>query len=39
MLREIFGTEREEEAGTWRKFHVENEFSLYRQLYIVKVAK
>jgi len=38
-LREIFGTEREETAGIWRKLHIEDVFGLYRQLDTVTVVK
>jgi len=38
-MREIFGTEREETTGIWRKLHIEDVFGLYRQLDIVKVVK
>lgn len=39
VMREIFGTEREETTGIWRKLHIEDVFGLYRQLDIVKVVK
>jgi len=39
VLRRIFGPERDEVTGEWRKLHNEELYDLYCSLYIVRVIK
>jgi hypothetical protein len=39
FMREIFGPEKDELTGTWRKLHNEELYDLYRSLNIVRVIK
>jgi len=38
LVREIFGTEREEATGILSKLNIEDVFGLYHQLDVVKVV-